>query len=392
MQKLKQYASASTKKVYALRSWIERGMKPFKLTDALACIYDFAGGKQSVMDDVIAQLTEKHKTYGRTQVYNSDRVDTIDIVRDENGNLVLKGYNPEHEFAPKGQHTPQNSRIFRKSDNQTSRTYQNAVERMYDLGSVVRSMYPTEDGAYIQFAMDAIRRYASEKKLNAIGVANAIKKGRLELDDEGPKFFVRIPVRETVGGRVIVLSEDAARRVQEMMKMTEYKFNSAVKSFLSELLADPVNAQPADILTSHKLTRGRLLRYLLSSGIVEKDERISDKDENGQPKTATMMVKYRVPKHRFEAKLKNLYIRLFERNVPQKPVNEDGEGATSADASGQFSQPMFGVMRRQMPTEIAETASGDVGDYQYIVPFPGDDETLARHNGKGDSVSINRIS
>ena len=434
MQKLKQYASASTKKVYALRSWININMKQFGLADALSCIYDYAGGKQSAMDDIIAQLTEKRKVYGRTQVYNADNVKMIDIVKNPDGTLTLRGYNPEHEYAPKGQHMPQNNRIFRKSDSQTSKTYQNAVERMYDLGSVVREMYPNEDKAYIQFAMDAIRRYASDKKLNAIGVANAIKKGRLVLDGEGPRFIVRLPVRESVGGRVVVLSEDAARRVQEKLKMTEYKFNSAVKSFLSELLADPVNAQPADILVDNHITRGKLLRYLLSNGIVEKDERIVDKDENGQPKTATMMVKYRVPKKRFEAKLKNLYIRLFEKNVPVKEdagitsrfreqidtalaspttmgfaapadhtqsilaadvynhkINEDGEGATSADASGQFSQPLFPMMRRQMPTNVQETATGDVGDYQYTVPFPGDEETLARHNGKGGSVSINRM-
>lgn len=387
MEKLRQYAASSTKKAYALKGWIERNMKPFKLSDALSCIYDFAGGNRAEMDKVIEQLTEKRKTYGRTQVYNAPTVATIDIVRDGDGNLVLRGYNPEHELAPKGQHGPRNGRIFRKSDDQVSKTYQNAVERMYDLGSVVREMYPKEDKAYIQFAMKAIRDYASERKLNIIGVANAIKKGRLMLDDDGPAFKVRPVVRE---GRTVIIDEETERKINDMLKMTEYKFNSGLKDFLRQLLADPVNAQPCDVLRLNGLSRGRLLRLLLSNGIVEKDERISDKDENGQLKTATMMVKFRVPKHHFDRNVKKLYIRLFEKNVPGK-VNEDGEGATSADASGQFSQPLFPMMRRQMPqsSHIDETATTDAGDYQYTVPFPGDDETLARHNGIGGSVSIN---
>ena len=76
--------------------------------------------------------------------------------------------------------------------------------------------------------------------------------------------------------------------------------------------------------------------------------------------------------------------------------NEDGEGgacggATSAASSGQFTQPFGNVQRRKMPVEIDETtATTNVGDYEYDVPAFGDEETLARKNGVGGSISINK--
>ena len=71
-------------------------------------------------------------------------------------------------------------------------------------------------------------------------------------------------------------------------------------------------------------------------------------------------------------------------------MNEEGEGATSAVSSGEVVTPLFPIQRRKMPTEVEEaTATTTAGNYEYDVPFTGDDETLARHNGKGGSVSVN---
>jgi hypothetical protein len=89
---------------------------------------------------------------------------------------------------------------------------------------------------------------------------------------------------------------------------------------------------------------------------------------------------------------------MFEKNLPQRKksfnaeLNEEGEGgacggATSAASSGQF----VDVQRRKMPVEIDETtATTNVGDYEYDVSAFGDKETLARKNGVGGSVSINK--
>ena len=180
--------------------------------------------------------------------------------------------------------------------------------------------------------------------------------------------------------------------------MTEYKFNSNVKFFLGELLADPVNAKPSFLLTSNGLNRSKLIQLLIKNNILIRTEKICDKDENGELKTATMKVKYQVPKKDFKHKLKKLYIKLFERNIPQHTIiSEDGEGgeggaigATGADASGAFEQPGFNIQRRKMPTSISETDTCSVGNYEYTAPAFGDKKTLARKNGVGGSVSINK--
>ena len=393
-EKLNKYYHLENSKCKALAAWIQLKMKNFKLIDALHCVYISAGGDFSEMTKIISQLTEKKKVQGRTQVYNGENVNQIDIVRDTNGKLVLKGYNPDKKPIAKGQHLPRNQKIFRKSDDQVSKTFQNSERKMMDFGRQVKELYPGESNMYITHAMQAIKNYANSKKISTDKVVSALQKGRLKLKDEEYNSF------EVVSeSKIIVISEDIVRQLNEELEMTEYKFYNNVKKFLSDLLADPVNAKPSFLLQKNGLTRSRLLKLMDNVGIIERDDKISDTDENGEPKTATMLTKFRrpkVPKKNFQRNLRKLWIRLFERNLPERKhkieVNEEGEGALSADASGEFSQPVFGIQRRQMPVEVEEaTTTTTAGNYEYDVPFGGDKDTLARHNGIGGSVSVNKV-
>lgn len=391
---LKKYAASNKSSVFALRDWINRNMKSFSLTEALECVYLFTGGHTDEMTKVIQQLTEKRKVFGRTQVYNGSNVSQIDMVRGANGKLQITGYNPDKEPIAKGQHMPRNQRIFRKSDDQVSKTYQNSERKMMDFGQQVRELYPGQSNMYITHAMQAIKKYATLRKIGTDKVVAALRRGRLKLKDDDYNMFEVISAFNE--SKTIVISENVARQLSEELEMTEYKFNNNIRKFLSDLLADPVNAKPGFLLLRNGLTRSRLLRLMSNVGMIERDDKISDKDENGQPKTATMMVKFRVPKKNFDRKLRKLWIRLFERNLPERKhveeLNEEGEGATTANASGQFSQPLFPMQRRQMPVEVEEaTATTNVGNYEYDVPFADDKETLARKNGIGGSVSINRV-
>ncbi|MDE5888607.1 MAG: hypothetical protein K2H20_01160, partial [Bacilli bacterium] len=203
--------------------------------------------------------------------------------------------------------------------------------------------------------------------------------------------------------------------------------------------------------------RSKLINLSKNNQMLFKEEEIVDKDENGEDRTATMRVKYKVPKKNFDRKLRNLYIKMFERNVPEplqiesyqndiffsdiiddkdkrerfkdqldlmkgspltmgvighpehkqtddaakvynKRIEEEGEGGcigggtTNASSSGQYSQPSFPMNRRTMYGDVDEdTTTTSVGNYQYDVPFCGDKETLARKNGKGGSISINKM-
>ena len=472
--KIKEYITKSRNKCYALGNWKNIQMKPFSMKDMLVCICKAANGSLKEMDNIIDHLTAKRKVYGRTQVYADKHIGDIDIVKNQNGELELVGYKPDAPLPLKGQHQSHSHKVFRKSDDQVSKAYQNAEERLYDLGQKVRELFPDGDNHFITFAMQAIRKYASERKIHTDKVIKGLERGRYRIDTDiwrvvpnlkneskedhkeeyltdkkgniketedgkkvpkycpkcGSKMTVQIkgepvyvcknghyfgtmkfPTNENRERRIIILNESDVQRLQKIsegydreMEMTEQKFHSNIRNFISQLLQDPVNAQPSTLLKTNGLNRSILLKYLLNGGILVRDERISDRDENGEPKTATMMVKFRCPKKNFDRKIQKLYMRFFEKNLPQRQIhlrneeiNEEGEGgamggATSAASSGQFIQPFGSVQRRKMPTEIEETTSTmNTGNYQYTVPFGGDKETLARKNGDGGSVSINHV-
>lgn len=458
--RIKDYSSKNPNKCFALVGWKRLNVKNYSLSDILKCIYDAANGSFNEMSNIIDHLTSKKKVFGRTQVYAPGEQRSIDIIRDENGALKLVGYNPDEQLPLKGQHVPHNNKIFRKSDDQVSKTFKNAEEKMYNLGEKVRELFPNEDNHFITFAMQAIRKYAAEKKINPDKVISGFNKGRYKLDtdiwrvlpkrkdesreekgewltdkkgnvkmtDDGKKvpmycpecggkmkvsiqgepiytcekghYFGTVKFTESKKGKTIIINEEDMSRLSDDMKMTPFKFNSNMRRFISSLLEDPVNTRPTYLLKLYGLNRSTLLKELITSGIIHRNEKISDTDENGQPKTATMMVKYSCPKKGFDRKLEKLYMKLFEKNLPQRnhsfnegELNEEGEGgATSASASGQFVQPVGVIQLGKMPVEIEETTDTmSVGNYQYIVPFGGDEETLARKNGKNGSVSINEV-
>ena len=402
--KIRDFIAKYKNKCFALQNWKERMVKKYSLMELLNFIYDQSEGSFTEMINIIDHLTEKRKVQGRTQVYDGDH-NFIDIIDDENGNMKLVGYNPDAELQAKGQHVPRNPKIFRKTDDQVNKTFQNAEEKMYDLGEKVRELYPNESNHFITFAMQAIKKYAADRKISADKVVKGLQKGRYVIDSDIWRVIPNVQ-KESKERKVIVINESDMSRLSDFIEMTEQKFHSNIRRFISQLLQDPVNAQPSDLLKMHGYNRSILLKYLLcgNNPILIRDEHISDKDENGEPKTATMMVKFRCPKKNFDRKLQKLFIKLFEKNLPprrkhtnEEELNEEGEGgacggATSAASSGQFSQPVFPMMRRKMPTEIEETtATTNTGNYQYTVPFGGDKETLARKNGVGGSVSVNKM-
>ena len=182
--------------------------------------------------------------------------------------------------------------------------------------------------------------------------------------------------------RIFYINESTINDLFNAKDMTEYKFISNVKKFLSQLIDDPVNAQPSRVLKFNGLDRKKLISKLMDNGIIIKKERISDRDENGNPKTATMLVSFKIPREDFDHKMKKLYISLFENvQSPYEFICEDGGagasggacaggdcggmscgeacsvgGATSADASGQFITPLFGTIVRRKKKKSKKNA------------------------------------
>lgn len=123
----------------------------------------------------------------------------------------------------------------------------------------------------------------------------------------------------------IIITEDIANQIRDAKEMTEYKFISNIKAFLTRLMDDPVHADIPESLALNGYDRRRMIAILRKNNIIERHEKISDKDEEGNPKKATMLVSYKVPKNNLDRKLKKLYIKLFEVNVPPKDMNENFE-------------------------------------------------------------------
>ena len=147
--------------------------------------------------------------------------------------------------------------------------------------------------------------------------------------------------------KTIILKESQLDNLEKELCMTEYRFVSNIKHFLADLLDDPVNAEVPLALRMNKFDdRNILIKTLCDDGIIVRKQNISDKDESGNPKTATMLVSYTIPKKDFDNKLRQLYSRLYEPYT--EPANdedildEDGGGATACDgASGAFEAPFL---------------------------------------------------
>lgn len=453
--KLKEYISKYRNYALALNGWVKLKNKNFTTMDALEAVFMAANGKPMEMNNIITTLTKKVNVYGRRgHVYSDVPTTSIDINYD-NGKLSVIGYKGVVNEPETNNISPRNPNIFRKSDGQTKVPYQKTSDDIHKIGAFVRKYSPSYGDDAIIGKISAIMNFGQEKKISYDKVMDAIVKGKLAIVGNGVGYKVA-PKQRMPESKKIIVGENAIKVFEAIEnEMTYYSFLSNVKSFLKDLLNNPSTAKPSMELMAKGFNRSKLLSYLVNKGIITKDEKIVDEDENGNPQTAVMNVKYKVPKKDFDKKMKKLYIGLFEKNLPEpishnqcgtdvfsnskySKLNDDiaimnnspltmgvvggradldgianildkgiknrnikvedgGDGATNATSSGQFSQPVFGVQRREIydtkPDDDIEeaTTTMNTGNYQYTVPFPGDKSTLKRKNGKDGSISINRI-
>lgn len=406
---IKQYVINNKKRVYALNNYLQLKNKRFKVKDALVAIFNATNGSSEKATMIIDTLTKKDKTFGRTQVYaDKPDIENIDLIQNSDGTVVLSNYNPLHvQKKPKTTFDNPNPSIYKKSGEKTKR-YIDTADKVNDLGAVLKSLYPEHSNEEITKMLFYARQFSVINKIGIKKIIDSLISGKYKFirNIEGKFFLVsnNVKTNENIK-RVIfknlkVLSEAIQEANEEM---TYFTFAHGIKTFLVDLLQNPTSAKPNLLLSAHKLNRSRLINLLIKFGIIEKDENIVDKDEDGNPTTATMSVRYKIPKKNFSRKVRKLFIKLFEKNLPEKQSLENknirtedmGDGATNASSSGQFSQPLFNVQRREIyntkPNEEIEesTTTMNAGDYQYTVPFGGDKATLGRKNGKNGSISIN---
>lgn len=398
LQKYASLSQANKKKCFALGGWCNRQGNIFSMQEVFDCLYDAAGGNTNKLTELIEQLTAKGKVFGRSSVVFGNDEAKMTIIRGEDGRLKIVGYNPSFNPPEKGQHGTHEPQVVRK-DGQLRKDVIKSREKLYDLGKAVREIYQGQSNELITVAMAAIKGFARAHKISEMMVAERLKKGVYELNTENGLENARIVPKK----KTIKLNESQLNELSDATKLTEYKFYNNVQRFLSDLLKDPVGAKVPFLLQANNIARNQLLYHLKSNGIINRYQKISDKDSRGNPKTARMIIKYSVPKKDFAKKMKRLFIDLVAKNVPEKiekVIAEDlgkdidecdcggAMGATAGNESmGQFSQPLFGVQRRKMTVEIDETTTASTvtpnGDTSMgiTVPFGADKETADRTPG-----------
>lgn len=388
-QLAQEFFEEDKKSVFSLRSYLALQNKDISLMEALIAIINAANGRFQEMRNIIFTLKNKDKFMGPQAYRDYDRRTPakFDLVRNSNGEVVLTGYDGSNADKPSDNSFDKNKMYNPNLYTQKGtlkQSYKDMEAKLNDIGKYLKLTYPDALPSELVSMLDTIKSVSASMHYSPYKIIELLKSGRLEMkevDGMAGKFVIRpVPRRRIARTKNesvdypkhrVIFSEAAINEINEYLlvddeienyeeEMTFYAFKSATKRFLGELLKDPVNAKPNEVLLSQGLNRSRFLAILERNGIIIRDNSIVDKDENGNPITAEMSVKFKVPKKDFDRKMHRLYIKLFEKNLPpinkKKDIEEDGDaggaafaGATSANvsAAGSFVQPLTGVIRRK---------------------------------------------
>lgn len=106
--------------------------------------------------------------------------------------------------------------------------------------------------------------------------------------------------------------------VIEGSRMTFFRFFYNIKEFIKNLLQDPINAKPSELLMSNGFDDKSLRQTLIDSGIIVRKETIDEPNgEDGKPRSM-YHISYKVPKMDFKKKIRKLYNDNFkdEKRIP----------------------------------------------------------------------------
>lgn len=339
---LNDFYSKNKKYVFSLNNWINIKNKNFTLKSALSFLLEYYNYNYKSIIDFIERLTNYGPKYGRRgHLYNDYETPVIDLIYDDGGfklidnnirNDEYSGYKVKHITGP-----------FTKKG-VLNKQYQKSEELFSEVGEFLRKMYPNDGKQTLYEKLKTIRNFAQKNKISYKDVCELIKNKKLSFFDENLGYSLK---RESYSPKKIIVNEEWYNLyLNENNQITYFSFLVNIKDFIKDLLLNPSKATVPSDLKKCGLYKNKLIDFLIRNNIVIKDEKIVDKDENGNIESPKLITKFKVPYKNLNRKIRKLYIKLFEKNVVQK-IEEDGEGATNCSSSGQFSQPLFSVQRRK---------------------------------------------
>ena len=117
-------------------------------------------------------------------------------------------------------------------------------------------------------------------------------------------------------------------------EMTRYAFISHMEDYMKQLLKDPLHADTDEFLKYHGFNGPKALSLLLKRPIVDDENsailiktvgiKDNGSDENGKRLKDSFTVKYRIPRKDYTKKMRNLYINLFESNIIENSLLNEG--------------------------------------------------------------------
>jgi hypothetical protein len=150
-------------------------------------------------------------------------------------------------------------------------------------------------------------------------------------------------------------------------EMTRYAFISHMEDYIKKLLTDPLHADTDEFLKYHKIDGPTALSILTkranpedeNSAIIIKTTKIKDNgyDENGKRLPDTFNVHYKAPRKDYNKKMRALYINLFESNIVDNKVLNEGawgygilDNDTALDKQSSFGKFALNLLSTKLNT------------------------------------------
>lgn len=151
--------------------------------------------------------------------------------------------------------------------------------------------------------------------------------------------------------KIIHITENQLKVIEASMEeVFYYDFFNEVKSYIKELLMDPVNADVTPLFKKHGYSKADVLKKLIDRSIIIRKETVKELPyEVGGDKESKYIVKYAVPRKNFDKKLKRLYLEMFPQQLTEDGATSCGgamQGGGGNPSAGQYDVPLGTVQRR----------------------------------------------